>query len=150
MPEQRQFCTFYLDGCYFGIEVQHVQEVIGYQQITHVPLAHSDICGLINLRGQIITTIDLRRRLEVGESPELLPSDEQLPFNVVVRDGSELVSLLVDEIEDILDVTQDNFEPPPTTLNERMRQFIHGAYKLKDKLLLILNTEKILEVQSTK
>lgn len=149
MFEQRQFCTFFVNGSYFGIEVQHIQEVVGYKQITHVPLAPSDICGLINLRGQIITTINLRRRLDLSESSaQSLPSGEQLAF-VVVRDGDELVSLLVDEVEDILEVTQDKFEPPPKTLQDRMRQFIHGAYKLKDKLLLILNTEKILEVKST-
>lgn len=150
MPEQRQFCTFFVNGSYFGVEVQHVQEVASYKQITHVPLAPPDICGLINLRGQIITAIDLRRRFELSESPaRSLPSDEQLPFNVVVRDGSELVSLLVDEIEDILELTQDNFEPPPRTLKERVRQLLQGAYKLKDKLLLILDIEKILEVKST-
>ena len=149
MPEPRQFCTFFLNEIYFGIEVQHVQEVIRYQQMTRVPLAASDICGLINLRGQIITAIDLRRRLELSEPPaQSLPSDEQLPFNVVVRNGDEVVSLLVDEIDDILELTPDNFEPPPTSLKGRVRQLLEGAYKLKDKLLLILNTDKILEVKS--
>ena len=149
MPEQRQFCTFFLNRLYFGIEVQHVQEVIRYQQMTRVPLAPLDICGLINLRGQIITAIDLRRRLGLSQSPaQSMPSDEQLPFNVVVRNGSEVVSLLVDEIEDILELEQDNFEPPPTTLKGRVRQLLQGAYKLKNQLLLILDTEKILEVKS--
>ncbi len=147
MAEQRQFCTFFLNGIYFGIEIQHVQEVIRYQQVTRVPLAPSDICGLINLRGRIITAIDLQRRLELNQS-SVGSSSAQLPCNIIVRDGPEVVSLLVDEIEDILDVAPDDFEPPPMTLKGRMRQMIQGAYKLKDKLLLILDTEKILEVTS--
>lgn len=151
MSEQRQFCTFFLNGIYFGIEVEHVQEVIRYQQMTRVPLAPSDICGLINLRGQIVTAIDLRRRLEMS-SPVLSLSeleDDQLPFNVVVRTDDEVVSLLVDEVGDILETTQDNFEPPPTTLKGRVRQLLRGAYKLQDELLLILDIEKVLEVKST-
>ena len=147
MLEQRQFCTFLLNEIYFGIEVQYVQEVIRYQQMTRVPLAPPDICGLINLRGQIITAVDLRRRLELSYPAQ--SSLEQLPFNVVVRNCDEVVSLLVDEIEDILEFGQDNFEPPPTTLKGKVCQMIQGVYKLKNRLLLILDTEKILEVRST-
>ncbi|GAC1468719.1 MAG: chemotaxis protein CheW [Chamaesiphon sp.] len=150
MAEQRQFCTFFLNGMYFGIEVQDVQEVIRYHQLTRVPLAPSDICGLINLRGQIVTAIDLGRRLQLSESPSHSFSDEELPFNVVVRTDSEVVSLLVDEIGDILEVTEDNFEPPPVTLKGRVRQLLQGAYKLKDGFLLVLDTKKLLEIRTTK
>lgn len=120
--------------------------------MTRVPLAPSDICGLINLRGQIVTVIDVRCRLEMSESPALsLPdSDEQIAFNVVVRTNSEVVSLLVDDVGDILEVTQDNFEPPPATLKGRVRQLLQGAYKLKDGFLLILDIKKLLEVVNTK
>lgn len=147
MSGQQQFCTFFLNGIYFGIEVEQVQEVIRYQQMTPVPLAPIDICGLINLRGQIVTAIDLRRRLDMNQKsvqPLSELEDEQLPLNVVVRIDSEVVSLLVDEVGDIIEVTQDNFEPPPTTLKGSARSLLRGAYKLKDKLLLILDTEKIL------
>lgn len=152
MVEQHLFCTFFLNKIYFGIDVQHVQEVIRYQEMTRVPLAPPDICGLINLRGQIVTVIDLRCRLEMSESSFLsLPdSDEQIAFNVVVRTDSEVVSLLVDDVGDILEVTQDNFEPPPATLKGRVRQLLQGAYKLKDGFLLILDIEKLLEVVNTK
>ena len=69
MTDERQYCTFYLDGHYFGIDVRKVQEVIRYQEMTRVPLAHPVVRGLINLRGQIVTAIDLRRRLELRDRP---------------------------------------------------------------------------------
>ena len=153
MTEQHQFCTFFINDFFFGIDVCHVQEVIRYQEMTCVPLAPPDICGLINLRGQIVTTIDLRCRLEMGEFSvksisELEP--EQLPYNVVIRTDNEVVSLLVDDIGDILEFTLDNFEPPPATLKGKLRQVLQGAYKLKDKFLLILDTEKVLEVKGAR
>ena len=75
-----QFCTFTLDGLFFGVEVVHVQEVIRYQEMTRIPLAPTFVKGLINLRGQIVTAIDLRRRLNLPDRDQ-----EQLPMNVVVQ-----------------------------------------------------------------
>ncbi len=149
MPIQHQFCTFFLNKIFFGIDVCYVQEVVRYQEMTFVPLAPLDICGLINLRGQIVTTIDLRRRLEMSESAVVSISElphEQLPYNVIVRTDAEVVSLLVDDIGDILEFTQENFEPPPATLKGRVRQLLQGAYKLNDGFLLILDTEKVLGI----
>ena len=91
----QQFCTFYVDRQFFGVPVQQVQEVIRYQEMTRVPLVPRVIRGLINLRGQIVVAIDLRRRLNAPERPE-----EQLPMNVVVRTADGALSLLVDEIGD--------------------------------------------------
>ncbi|HKI31567.1 MAG TPA: chemotaxis protein CheW [Gemmataceae bacterium] len=137
MSEHRQFCTFVLDGLYFGVEVKKVQEVIRYQEMTRVPLAPKVVRGLINLRGQIVTAIDLRRRLELAERPA-----DRLPMNVVVRGDDGAMSLLVDEIGDVVEVQEDSFERPPETLNGVARDLIRGAYKLKDRLLLMLDTEK--------
>lgn len=137
MANERQFCTFYLDGQYFGIDVMQVQEVIRYQEMTRVPLAAGTVRGLINLRGQIVTAIDLRRRFELPDRPE-----DRLPVNVVVQTGEGAVSLLVDEIGDVLDVTEEKFERPPETLRGPARDLIQGAYKLDDRLLLILDTER--------
>ncbi len=139
----RQFCTFFLDGLFFGVEVQKVQEVICYQEMTRVPLASRVIKGLINLRGQIVTAIDLRRRLELGDRKE-----NQLPMNVVVRTDDGAVSLLVDEIGDVLEVDQKNFERPPETIRGVARELIRGVYKLKERLLLVLDTEKAVNIGS--
>lgn len=141
MANVKQFATFYLDKLLFGVEVEKVQEVIRYQEMTRVPLAQSVVTGLINLRGQIVTALDLRRRLEFTERPA-----ERLPMNVVVRNGEEAVSLLVDEIGDVLEVEDETFEAPPETLQGVARELIRGAYKLKDRLLLILDTEKTVTI----
>jgi purine-binding chemotaxis protein CheW len=137
MPAHQQLCTFYLDGLFFGVEVQKVQEVIRYQEMTEVPLASRVVQGLINLRGQTVTAIDLRRRLELNERPA-----DKLPMNVVIRTDDGPVSLLVDEIGDVLEVDAETFERPPETLRGVARELIQGAYKLKDRLLLTLDSDR--------
>ncbi len=141
MAETRQFYTFFLDGLYFGIDVQKVQEVIRYQEMTRVPLAPRVVRGLINLRGQIVTAIDLRRRLQLADRP-----GGRLPMNVVVRSAEGAMSLLVDEIGDVVEAPEDTFERPPETLDGVAREVIRGAYKLKDRLLLLLDTEKAVQI----
>ncbi|MBS2020709.1 MAG: chemotaxis protein CheW, partial [Deltaproteobacteria bacterium] len=96
LGESRQLCTFLIDGMLFGVDVTNVQEVIRYQEMTRVPLASSTVRGLINLRGQIVTAIDMRARL--GLPPR---ADQALPMNVVASTGDGVVSLLVDEIGDV-------------------------------------------------
>jgi purine-binding chemotaxis protein CheW len=138
--ESCQYCTFYLEDRYFGVEVRQVQEVIRYQELTRVPLASKVVSGLINLRGQIVTAIDLRRRLGMPDR-----KDEAPPMNVVVRTGDEVVSLLVDEIGDVIQVPVRQFEPPPETLFGQARVLVDGAYKLDGELLLVLNTRAAVE-----
>ena len=137
----QQFCTFYVDRQFFGVPVQQVQEVIRYQEMTRVPLVPHVIRGLINLRGQIVVAIDLRRRLNAPERPE-----EQLPMNVVVRTPDGALSLLVDEIGDVLEVQEETFERPPETLQGIARELDLGVHKLSNGLLLILDTEKAVNV----
>ncbi len=137
MAETRQFATFFLDGLFFGVEVLKVQEVIRYQEMTRVPLAAAVVQGLINLRGQIVTAVDLRRRLRLRERPA-----DQLPMNVVVRTDDGAVSLLVDEIGDVLEIAEDQMERPPETVDACARELLRGVYKLEGRLLLILDTER--------
>jgi len=141
MSGQTQYCTFFLDGLFFGVPVQQVQEVIRYQELTRVPLAAPEVSGLINLRGQIVTAIDLRRRLGLPPRPE-----GRRPMNVVVRSEEGAVSLLVDEIGDVQEVDGSLFEPPPPTLHGPARNLIRGAYKLADRLLLVLETQHAVQV----
>jgi purine-binding chemotaxis protein CheW len=141
MSTPRQYCTFFLDRHFFGVEVMRVQEVIRYQQMTRVPLAPRVVQGLINLRGQIVTAIDLRRRLDLPER-----ADGALPMNIVVRTDEGAVSLLVDEIGDVVEVSEDSFERPPETLQGVARQLIPGAHKLSDRLLLVLDTDRAVSV----
>ena len=141
---QQQFCTFYIQGLLFGVEVETVQEVIQHQEMTGVPLAPAVVAGLINLRGQIVTAIDLRRRLGVGDRP-----GDALPMNVVVRTGDGAVSLLVDEIGDVVEVEQRDFEEAPDTLDSTSRELIRGVYKLKKELLLILDTQRSVNISAS-
>jgi purine-binding chemotaxis protein CheW len=144
MPDAYQYCTFFVDGHYFGLDVRKVQEIIRYQEMTRVPLAPPVVRGLINLRGQIVTAIDLRRRLELHDRRA-----DQLPVNVVVHTDDGAVSLLVDEIGDVLEVPEKAFERPPETLQGSARELIRGAYKLEDRLLLILDIEQTVNLTAS-
>jgi purine-binding chemotaxis protein CheW len=139
----RQFATFFVDNLLFGVEVLRVQEVLRYQEMTPVPRADEVIEGLINLRGQIVTAIDVRRRLG------LPPRDtERTPMNMVVRSDDGAVSLLVDEIGDVLDVEESAFEPVPDNVAISIRDLTTGVYKLKERLLLVLDTGKAIDVNT--
>jgi purine-binding chemotaxis protein CheW len=141
MAGRRQFCTFFLDGLRFGVSVEQVQEVVPYQELTRVPLAPPTVRGLLNLRGQIVTGIDLRRRLELPEWPE-----GSLPVNVVLRGEDSPVSFLVDDVGDVIEVAADAAERPPETLRGRVRELIQAVYPLADELLLVLDTVKTLNL----
>jgi len=136
-----QLSTFFVADLFFGVDVLRVQEVLRFQQMTHVPQAPDVIEGLINLRGQIVTAIDLRRRLRLP--PRM---GGQTPTNLVIRTDDGAVSLLVDEIGDVLDVDAATYERPPENLDPAAREIIHGVYKLKDRLLLVLDTERTVDI----
>ena len=136
-----QFCTFTLDGLLFGVSVDRVQEIVRHLGLTRVPLASPVIRGLMNLRGQIVTAIDLRRRLEFPDRESGV-----LPMNVVIRTEDGLVSLLVDKIGDVVVVETDARDDPPPTLQGAARELIRGAYQLPNRLLLDLDLERALDV----
>ena len=100
------------------------------------------VAGLINLRGQVVTALDLRRRLNMPDRAE-----GKVAMNVVVRAAEEVWSLLVDSIGGVIEVTDSTFEPPPDTLSGPIRELIRGAYKLDDALLLVLDVDKALEIE---
>jgi purine-binding chemotaxis protein CheW len=139
----QQFCTFLLDGHLFGVPVPQVQEVIRFHPMTPVPLAPPAVEGLINLRGQIVLAIDLRRRLSLAGR-----SAGDLPVNVVVRTTDGAVSLLVDEIGDVIEVEQSSFEASSETLRGAVRSMILGVHKLEHKLLHLLDTERACQVHA--
>jgi len=138
MEETRQLCTFLLGGHYYGIDVMRVQEVIRYQEMTGVPLAPPDVRGLINLRGQIVTALDMRARL--GMAPR---GAEPLPMNVVIRTPDGAASLLVDEIGDVIEVSEEKYEAVPETVPAIQRAFLRGVFKLEQRLLLEIDTDTL-------
>ncbi len=137
MSETLRFCTFRLDTHFLGVGVGTVQEVLRPQQLTRVPLAPPAVAGLLNLRGQIVSAIDLRRRF--GLPPG---APDQAMMNLVLRGRHGPISLLVDEIGEVIEVRPDWFEPPPPTLRGSARALVQGAYKLPDRLLLALDAEQ--------
>jgi purine-binding chemotaxis protein CheW len=142
MSRPAQLSTFLVNGYLFGVEVATVQEVIRYQPMTRVPLAPPALSGLINLRGQVIAAVDLRRRLGFPDR-----TAGELPMDVIVRTGDGLVSLLVDRIGDVVEVSEEAFEEPPDTLVGISRELIRGAYKLDGALLLSLDVQGAVELR---
>lgn len=136
-----QFSTFFVGDLFFGVDVLNVQEVLRFQPMTPVPQAPGVIEGLINLRGQIVTAIDMRRRL--GLPPR---AGDKSPMNMVVRTSDGAVSLLVDEIGDVLEMDAATYERPPENLDPAARQLIRGVHKLQGRLLLVLDAERTAEL----
>jgi purine-binding chemotaxis protein CheW len=133
----RQYATFEVDDQLFGVPVAIVQEVLSFSEYTPVPLAPKAIGGLFNLRGQVIAAVDLRVQLGLPARDLDGPA-----MNVIVRTDDESVSLLVDRIGEVVDLSEDAFEPPPDTLHGPMRELINGAFKLDGRLMLALDTAR--------
>ena len=133
-----QLCTFVVGKLLCGVSVHDVQEVLRESDLTVVPLADPAIRGLLNLRGDVIVAVDLRRRLNL---PERGP--DASPAHVIIRAGDEAVSLLVDAVEDVITVSSASFEEPPQTLVGPPRAFIVGVHKLESRLLLVLDAKRV-------
>lgn len=131
LSKSNTWATFFLSGEMFALPVEDVQEVMMYQPLTPVPLAPPHICGLLNLRGQIMPAIDLRRRLDVP------PRNEQGTGSLlVVKTATQLVSVLVDEIGDVLPLPQDGWRRTPDTMAARYRTFVFGICPIRDHIVL--------------
>jgi purine-binding chemotaxis protein CheW len=141
MDEKQRFSSFFVANVLFGIAVEKVQEVAGSVEMTPVPLAPAKVRGLINLRGQIVTAIDLRTCLELGERPI-----GERPVNVILHANDGYASLLVDRVGEIVEVDEIDFELPPETLRGTARQLIRGSYKLDKELMHVLDLEQALRV----
>ena len=141
MSQSRQYSTFYLDKLLFGVESLKIQEVMRFLELTAVPLAPSAVSGLMNLRGQIVIALDLRHRLRLPARPEGVT-----PMCVVVRGDDGAVSLLVDDIGDVVEVEDATFEPPPETLRRELRSVIVGVHKLERQLMHVLDADRVCEI----
>ncbi len=126
---------------WFGVPVLRVQDVIAETAINRVPLAPPEVAGSLNLRGRIVTAIDLRRRLRMGERQETEPC-----MSVIVDRAGELYALLVDDVGDVLWLSNASHEPAPVTMSAHWRGVCDGLYRLEGKLLLVLNIEQVLNL----
>jgi purine-binding chemotaxis protein CheW len=134
-----QLSTFVVGRYLFGVDVALVQEIMRVRSMTPVPLSVPEIVGLINLRGEVLTAVDLR--ICFGLDPADTSSQ---PINIVVRVDDEPVSLLVDAIGGVVDVSTLPFQVTPSTVDERTRVMILGAYAMPDQLLLALDVPRVL------
>ncbi len=134
----RQLCTFAVAGGRYAVPVADVQEVLRHQELTPVPLGHPAVVGLINLRGQIVTSMDVRRRLGLPDRPA-----DAGPMTVVVRTADGPKALLVDDIGDVIDVADAAAEPPPAAAGPQTAVTAR-VYKLPDHLLLELDVAELI------
>ncbi len=143
--ETEDFVTVTIAEQLFGLPVLRVQDVLGPQRITKIPLAPAEVAGALNLRGRIVTAIDLRRRLQ------LPPRDADDPGMSVVADyDGELYSLNVDTVGEVLSLPVDDFDSIPSTLNPVWRSISAGIYRLKEELLVVLDVERLLDLDHFK
>jgi purine-binding chemotaxis protein CheW len=141
--DSKLYATFSLGGEVFGVDALQVQEIVLFQKMTPVPHSPDYILGLINLRGQIVTALDLRHRL-TGEHIEL--SEDSMNF--ILKTSSGVCSVIVDDVGDVLDIPSHRMEPAPETMNQRMKEYVKNICKMDDKLLCILDIERIVQQDS--
>jgi purine-binding chemotaxis protein CheW len=137
--EQRDYVTMSIGGQLFGIPVLKVQDVLGPQTITRVPLAPVEVAGSLNLRGRIVTAVDVRLRLGLPKR-----DSDKAAMSVVVEHENELYSLLVDSVGEVLSLESRDYQRNPPTLNPRLREFSDGIYRLNDSLLVVLSVSSLL------
>jgi purine-binding chemotaxis protein CheW len=138
--EQGEFVSITVAGQLFGIPVLQVQDVLGPQRITRIPLAPPEVAGSLNLRGRIVTAIDLRTRLRLPPLPE-----GRSGMSVVVDHGGELYSVLVDSVGEVLNLRADMAERNPATLDPIWREVSGGIYRLDKNLLIVLDVARVLD-----
>ncbi len=134
------FVTLTIENQLFGIPVLMVQDVLRSQKLRRVPLAPPEVAGALNLRGRIVTAIDVRRRLRLTDRPE-----EELGMSIVVDHGGELYSLIVDSVGEVLTLPAETHENTPATLDPVWKSICNGVHRLEGKLLLVMDVERLLD-----
>lgn len=140
----REFVTASIGDQMCGIAVLQVQDVLAPQRITPIPLAPPEVSGSLNLRGRIVTAIDLRIRMGLPERDE-----DARTMSIVVEHQHELYSLIVDDVGDVLKVSEKNFERNPATLDSLWRTYSEGVYRLEEGLLVVLDVSTLLSFNAT-
>lgn len=137
--EGREFLTFTIAGQLFGVPVLVVQDVLASYRINPIPLAPSDVAGSLNLRGRVVTAVDVRRRF--GLPPQM----EGNQMSIVVEHGHDLYSLMVDAVGEVLALDRNAYEPNPPTLDSHFRDYSNGIFRLEKELLVVLDVDRLLD-----
>jgi purine-binding chemotaxis protein CheW len=139
-----EFVTVEIADQLFGIPVLEVHDVLRNLKLTKIPLASPEVAGVLNLRGRIVTAIDVRKRLDMPELPE-----GQKSMSVVVEYRGEFYSLLIDKAGEVLSLNMEDLQQNPLTLDSRWRDVSAGVYRLEGQLLVILKIERLLDIAGT-
>ena len=140
--ENKDFVTIRLAGQLCGIPILEVHDVLSEQSITSVPLSGEAVAGVLNLRGRIVTAIDLRKRLGLYEK-----SEGSGKMSIVVEYNEEPYSLLIDSIGDVLSFPEDSFERNPVTMDPRWQDVSDGIFRLDGELMVVLDVDKLLDIE---
>lgn len=141
--EETEYLTFYTGDQLFGVPVLVVQDVMRTPKLTRIPLAPPQVAGALNLRGRIITAIDVRQRLGLGE----MDADSH-HMSIVVEYGDDLYNLIVDRVGEVLRVRDDSYEQNPGNLDPRWAEFCSGVHRLEGTLLLVMEVDNLLDFDS--
>ncbi len=142
--DELEIATFYIGDILMGVDIQKVQEINRHVNMTPVPHAPACVRGVVNLRGDVVTVLDLRTVLDL-EPTEI----NETSRNMIAKAGDEQIGLLVDRIADVVKVTRDEIEPPPANISGIDGRFFDGVYKMKSDLLIILNAEEVLSADTS-
>jgi len=140
-PDFTEYVTFTMAGQIFGLPIERVQEVFRPSRITRVPLAGSRIAGVLNLRGRIVTAIDMRSRLDLQ-----VRNEGQAPMAIGIELGTESFGLLVDALGEVLKLSDAEREPNPVNLDPKLARVSTGVYRLDGQLLVILDVDRVLDL----
>jgi purine-binding chemotaxis protein CheW len=141
VQEKQQYVTMRLGGQLFGLPVLSVQDVLKEQHITPIPLAASEIAGALNLRGRIVTVVDMRRRLGIDTT-----GAQKKAMQVVVEHGGELYSLLVDEVGDVMLLSRSDYESNPSNLSPQWLRLARGVFRLEGEIMVLLDVDSVLSI----
>ena len=139
IADEKVFVTLTVAGQLCGVPALTVRDILGEQIITRIPMAPREIAGSLNLRGRIVTAVDLRRRLNLPDAPAGIKR-----MSVVAEQGGELYALLVDQVSEVVSLSMQNFERNPPTLPQPWADYSAGIFRLQDQLLVVLDTAQLL------
>jgi purine-binding chemotaxis protein CheW len=139
------YVTFTTAGQLFGLPIEHVQDVFTLANITRVPLAGREIAGVLNLRGRIVTVIDLANRLQLGA-----PRDATAHMVIGIERGAESFGILVDRVGEVLSLADRDREPAPINLERTLDAAATGVFRLDEKILVALDADRMLDFGSSR
>jgi len=143
LAKTQEFLTIMIADQRFGVPILQVQDVLGQQSVTRIPLAPPEVAGSLNLRGRIVTAIDVRTRLNIVQDSQ--NRDLESKMSVVVEHDQQLYSLIIDRVGDVMALRDDQFESNPPTMDTAWRDISAGIFRLHEELLVILDVPKLLE-----